>query len=132
MNSEIIKDENELTKAKYPLTVLAWKDDLSPVIRSIRLPDPTFISSKSWNKKAIIQNIVDAQKENSPVHPITEIANVQISADQEALPKNKPGKKIKVKDFIDLPIIPEIEPQKIPAQKFDFTFTFRFLRFNNF
>jgi len=51
MNSEKINDEIKLAKVNYPLSASSWKDELSPIINSVRLADPIFISSKNWNRK---------------------------------------------------------------------------------
>ena len=59
MNSEKINDEIELAKVNYPLSASSWKDELSPIINSARLADPTFIISKNWNRKT-----ETTQKEN--------------------------------------------------------------------
>ena len=59
MNSEKINDEIELAKVNYPLSASSWKDELSPIINSARLADPTFIISKHLNRKT-----ETTQKEN--------------------------------------------------------------------
>lgn len=115
MNSEKINDEIELAKVNYPLSASSWKDELSPIINSVRLADPTFIISKNWNRKTETTQIeTNINNEINSDAIQTETLVLQTELEDEKSIQNRMDD---INETIEIPIVTSIAKNDVHNEK---------------